>query len=68
MLKGKMRENALQFNMHKYNHLSCTAKIIHLAQRNHHAFKQAFLQHVHFHLINSKYTIADVKYTRLLIL
>ena len=42
--------------------------IIYLAQRNQHAFKQAFIKHVNFIFINSKYRIAEVKYTRSLIL
>ena len=39
--------------IHSYNYILCTAMIIYLAQWNQHAFKQAFIQHVH-HIINSK--------------
>ena len=56
------------FIIHNYNCILCTDMIIYLAQRNQYAFKQAFIQHVHFILINSKYRIAEVKCIRLLIL
>ena len=38
-----LKENALQYNMHKRNCLSYTAIIIYLAQRNQHSFTQAFI-------------------------
>ena len=52
----------MQFNHHTQMHFK------HHTQRKHHAFQQAFFQHVHFIFINSKYRVAEVKYTRLLIL
>ena len=38
-----LKENALQYNMHKRNCLSYTAIIIYLAHRNQHAFTQSFI-------------------------
>ena len=70
-LKHCLKQNAEREFKLKYAH-----RIIHHAQMqfNPHsqwktiALKQAFIQHVHSILINSKYRIAEVKYTRLLIL
>ena len=63
-----LKKNALK---QKHAHIQlfiihrCNLNIIHSGNI---IISTAFIQHAHFILINSKYRIAEVKYTRLLIL